>query len=97
MCFQHTSPPLLDSTRSAEMNLSEKLSLAIAFSSKRRRHCLSGQKEVEVRMGEFMALCYFGWDWDGGKERGMIKISCVETLGVIFITHLCEVQSRLAH
>jgi len=35
---------------------------------------------MEVRMGEFMALCCFGQDWDGEKERGMIKISCVETL-----------------
>lgn len=43
-----------------------------------------------------MILCYFGWDWDGEKERGMIKISCVETAQVRFITHLCEVQARLA-
>lgn len=43
-----------------------------------------------------MTLCYFGWDWDGEKERGMIKISCVETAQVRFITHLCEVQASLA-
>lgn len=43
-----------------------------------------------------MTLCYFGWDRDGEKERGMIKISCVETVRVKFITHLCEVQARLA-
>lgn len=43
-----------------------------------------------------MTLCYFGRDWDGEKERGMIKISCVETVQVRFITHLCEVQASLA-
>lgn len=67
------------STDRAEMNLSEKNLLVTVFSSKRRWHHLSGQKEMEVRMGEFMTLCYFGRDWDGEKERGMIKISCVET------------------
>lgn len=43
-----------------------------------------------------MTLGCFGRDGDGEKERGMMKISCVETVRVRFISHLCEVQARLA-
>lgn len=77
--------------------LKKTLSLVTAFSSKSRWYHLSGQKEMEIRMGEFMTRCYLGCDWDGEKKMEMIKISCVETFWVIFITHLYKVQLRWAH
>lgn len=74
--------------------LQNAFSLVTAFS----REVVLEIMVFQVRTGEFMilTLCYFGRDGDGEKERGMIKISCVETVQVRFITHLCEVQARLA-